>query len=1338
MWRVLGSKVLTVAGRCVLWVLLLLVLVSLPVLGVIGSETGSRWLLEKGLGMQRMLALEVRGGTLLTGMELSGVRLHTRKSDLYVRHLLARWSLLQLLRGEIDLYHLQAEGVVLTLTAPPSRDPVKLPRLVLPIALDIHDLRLANVIVRKQGREWPVAAIEAKGFWQGASVTVERLQARAPRYGGLSLAGRIRLSGGYPVEATGQLSPRWLVEKDWQPLQVRLGGEVARLEVHAISRGALQATLSGTVRPLLPDLPYSASLEWSDLRFPWLIPLQLQSPEGLIQVIGDKSGLRSQGQARLAAAFAPEAGYRWKLSTDWQSVDFDSLKINGLGGEVNADGKVSWRSGLEWAANARLTGIDLSQHWPVPRSVLPVLSGTLSSQGSSRPQGSAATLSVRLAGGEQWQLEDRSSGKLWDPDAHHQANVRWTSVSRPVSQLKYLESGAGSLVFAGSRQSYRTSFETGIATGVFPAGNWTGTVEGKDGLLLVESLGYSGEAGSLQAGGEVDLRKGVGWEGAVVLDSFDTTWLAPDWSGQFSGSVSGRGSWQGLSRSADLADINITGQLRDQPVRLDGALKVWQSGSQRPSVASTGLNAAWGRNTANFSGGVSGDGWSSRLQLDLADPALAIPGLEGRAQGQVDLTGNLTLPDVSADLAFTGVAYQGYAFKEGTVELALKEAGEQPGHLVVNLNGMTMPSGLGLGNLLVKGHGSVGSHEVSWSASEGPVAVQGIAAGSFDRLSKKWSGQLNRGEVTAEGMTWALADGAVPVSWHHDERRVSVGAHCWQSAPAMLCLTEPVSAGREGRVALNLSGLRIERLAGLFPEGMVWRGPLEGAVTASWQPGGGPVAEARFSTRGGEFELLRDDAAPLVMRYDQFSVRLDAGAEAVKAAVTLESSDLGHGRMDAVINPWLEGKPLTGEVALAGLRLDLLQPFLPALSVLTGAVSVEGRLDGLLARPRFWGSVQLADGAMAVRNAPLSVDDMSAWIDVQGDRADFSGQLKSGEGAVTVSGNGEWYDQPKVSLSLRGDRFAVRQEPELLAELSPDLKLQVVPGRLDLTGQIRVPYARVNLKQLPERSVAISPDVKVLESSDGALRAVTARRGQALAVNADIELVLGNDVFFNGFGVMGGLGGGLRLRQGAQRGLEASGELELDKDSRYQAYGQKLVVRRGRLVFAGSISKPAIDAEAIREVDDKIVGIRVEGRANAPEATLFSEPAMAQADMLSYLVLGRPLAIRSADGSTNNDAMLAAAAIKLGARGGEGIGLTSGIGGILGVRDLSLDAEGSGDDTQVKVSGYLSPDLFLSYGVGVFTPVNTVTMRYQIKPRLYLEAVSSLENAIDLFYNFRF
>jgi autotransporter translocation and assembly factor TamB len=103
-------RLLRRSGRVLLWCSLLAVLLMLPVLGVLGSETGSRWLLERGLGMQRMLTLHVRGGTLLSGMELADVRLHTRKSDLYIRHILARWSLLQLFRGEIDLLNVQAEG----------------------------------------------------------------------------------------------------------------------------------------------------------------------------------------------------------------------------------------------------------------------------------------------------------------------------------------------------------------------------------------------------------------------------------------------------------------------------------------------------------------------------------------------------------------------------------------------------------------------------------------------------------------------------------------------------------------------------------------------------------------------------------------------------------------------------------------------------------------------------------------------------------------------------------------------------------------------------------------------------------------------------------------------------------------------------------------------------------------------------------------------------------------------------------------------------------------------------------------------------------------------------
>jgi translocation and assembly module TamB len=153
----------------------------------------------------------------------------------------------------------------------------------------------------------------------------------------------------------------------------------------------------------------------------------------------------------------------------------------------------------------------------------------------------------------------------------------------------------------------------------------------------------------------------------------------------------------------------------------------------------------------------------------------------------------------------------------------------------------------------------------------------------------------------------------------------------------------------------------------------------------------------------------------------------------------------------------------------------------------------------------------------------------------------------------------------------------------------------------------------------------------------------------------------------------------------------------------------------------------------VREVDNEVVGVRVSGRVNTPKVSFFSDDGgLSQEEIVSYLVLGRPL--NSVNGENNLSA--AAAAIKLGATGGAG--LTTKLGETVGITDLALDAEGNGDDTQVTVSGYLSPKLYLRYGVGIFTPINTATIRYKIGSKLYLEAVSSLESAIDLLYTLRF
>ena len=74
----------------------------------------------------------------------------------------------------------------------------------------------------------------------------------------------------------------------------------------------------------------------------------------------------------------------------------------------------------------------------------------------------------------------------------------------------------------------------------------------------------------------------------------------------------------------------------------------------------------------------------------------------------------------------------------------------------------------------------------------------------------------------------------------------------------------------------------------------------------------------------------------------------------------------------------------------------------------------------------------------------------------------------------------------------------------------------------------------------------------------------------------------------------------------------------------------------------------------------------------------------------------------------------------------------------VGIEDLQMGASGSGDTTQVTVSGYINPRTYLQYGINVFQPYNTVTLRYRLGENLFLEAVSGLASALDLLYSFEF
>ena len=414
---------------------------------------------------------------------------------------------------------------------------------------------------------------------------------------------------------------------------------------------------------------------------------------------------------------------------------------------------------------------------------------------------------------------------------------------------------------------------------------------------------------------------------------------------------------------------------------------------------------------------------------------------------------------------------------------------------------------------------------------------------------------------------------------------------------------------------------------------------------------------------------------------------------------------------------------------------------------LTGSVQISGTTD----QPGLQGQLGLRGIRVNGPDIPVDVQDGELLVSFGGEQGDIDGYLAAERGRLEITGDAYWPsgDDWRIGVDLN----AV-QEPILIVlpqfgrlEAAPDVRVRVTPERLQVRGDINLPWARLEIGDMPSSAVTPSGDEVIITERDDRQAEIEEQRAAAngdepsaadelaatgMALDVLVTLTLGSDMQLSAYGLESGLGGSLEIRQSGGA-LQLFGDVNL-VNGRFQAFGQDLVIRRGELLFSGPPGLPTLDFEAIRNPDvtedDVIAGLRVTGNAEAPNVLIFSEPAMDETRALSYLLRGR--APDASGGGVDSALTTALIGMSLGRTGGA----VGSIGEAFGIDDLTLDTTGAGDDSQVAVSGQLTDDLRISYGVGIFSPIAELTLRYTLWRNLYLQAVSGTNQAVDLIYTF--
>lgn len=896
----------------------------------------------------------------------------------------------------------------------------------------------------------------------------------------------------------------------------------------------------------------------------------------------------------------------------------------------------------------------------------------------------------------------------------------------PFTGDKQFQADDIKLKLTGKMTDYTLSMRTAVKGQDIPPATITLDAKGNEQQINLDKLSVAALEGKTELKALVDWQQAISWRGELTLDGINTAKAIPDWPSKLNGLVKTRGSLYGGSWQMEVPELKLTGNVKQNKVNVNGSLK----GNSYLQWTIPGLHLELGRNSANVKGELGVKDLNLDATIDAPSLDNALPGLGGTAKGLVKVRGTVEAPQLLADITARGLRWQELSVAQVRVEGDVKSAEQIAGNLNVRVERIVQPD-VNIGLVTLNAKGSEKQHELQLRIQGEPVSGQLDLAGSFDRKEQRWKGTLSNTRFQTPVGPWSL-NRPVALDYRNQEQKISIGPHCWNNPNAELCVPQAIDAGAEGRAVVNLNRFDLAMLKPFMPDATQASGVFTGKADVSWDTTKEGLPQGQVTLNGRNVKVTQSvNEASLPVAFDTLNLTADLHNNRAELGWLIRLTNNGQFDGQVQVTDPQGRRNLGGNVNIRNFNLAMVNPIFSRGEKAAGVINANLRLGGDVQSPQLLGQLQLSGLDIDGNFMPFDMQPSQLAVNFTGTRSTLAGVVRTQQGEINLSGDADWsqIDNWRARVAAKGSRVRITVPPMVRLDVSPDVVFEATPRLFTLDGNVDVPWARIVVHDLPESAVGVSSDMVMLNNNLQPEKLQTA----SIPINSNLNIHVGNNVRIDAFGLKARLTGDLKVVQDKQ-GLGLNGQINIPS-GRFHAYGQDLIVRKGELLFSGPPDQPLLNIEAIRNPDatedDVIAGVRVTGTADEPKAEIFSDPAMSQQMALSYLLRGQGL-----DSEQSDSAAMTSMLIGLGvAQSGQVVGK---IGETFGVSNLALDTQGVGDSSQVVVSGYVLPGLQVKYGVGIFDSLATLTLRYRLMPKLYLEAVSGVDQALDLLYQFEF
>lgn len=685
-----------------------------------------------------------------------------------------------------------------------------------------------------------------------------------------------------------------------------------------------------------------------------------------------------------------------------------------------------------------------------------------------------------------------------------------------------------------------------------------------------------------------------------------------------------------------------------------------------------------------------------------------LDGSRGQLESRGKLTGSPRLPVIEAEALGTALNFRDFGVNR--LSLHAKTGTHPDAPINLDLSLMALRRGSDSLDFTLQGTGTPKRHRLVARVSHVRYPLALDLEGSWQ--DTRWQGQISRFDWTQPGLgVWMLQR---PASLEINASTIRTGEICWRHAAAEWCGSGHSQGQGRWQVNTRLQALPLTQLIPQPPQNLNLEGLLQ--AEAEFSGIGSRLDAGRMALRGQAVSLhyhSRDGNTWQFLPHDaelqgtvsqgqgQFKILVqDSAFATVVGDVSVKGGlDLAH------VGSW----PLAGHIELNMPDLKVMAP-----DRLDRQASVEGQgqlslhVSGQVAAPGLQLQAAVNHASLALPNLGIKLTDMELQAmpaSDQSNKVELQARARSGQGIVRLEGSG-LLDAAKGwpwTLRLTGENFLAANTQVARLIISPELNFATTGSTLRLDGQIRIPQARMTL-----------PEQQIVKVSSDTVRTdlPVADQSNTPNLSSHIQLQLGEDVRFEGSGVSARLGGELSVEQLPGEPAQATGQILL-KEGQYTFHTVKLPLSGGRLSYNHSpLDNPELDFNILRQTEGVTAGIRVLGVLQNPSFTLHSDPVMPESDILAYLISGKPFNLSS---SQDGQLMQQAATSLSGPVGNllmKEVASRFGFSSLLD--DVAVQAPKGNQSTALFLGKYLTPRLYLQYGVGLAQASNVFKIRYEL------------------------